>query len=194
MKSNLKGEIYMCDRSIDCPFCVEYTSASPEVTGSCIHCIVHYPDYTSTNFAVDCGTFQEREYDNLNYCFSFEPKELEFLLVTHAHIDHIGRIPFLVKKGFSGPIYCTNDTKQIMDFSLRNSVHIVKSNAGKKGYEPLFVSEDVANAMLQVRGIPINSFVKIDDHIRAYFFTNGHLIGAATILVQIFYKISNQLI
>lgn len=188
MKSNLKGGIYMCDRSIDCPFCVEYTSASPEVTGSCIQCIVHYPNHTSTLFAVDCGTFQEREYDNLNYCFSFEPKELEFLLVTHAHIDHIGRIPFLVKKGFSGPIYCTNDTKQIMDFSLRNSVHIVKSNAGKKGYEPLFVSEDVANAMLQVRGIPINSFVKIDDHIRAYFFTNGHLIGAATILVQIFYE------
>lgn len=178
----------MDKRSNDLRPNVEFTSASPEVTGSCIHCHIDYPNNTYANFAVDCGSFQEKEHDKLNYQFNFEPKDLSFLLVTHAHIDHIGRIPFLVKKGFTGPIYCTNDTKLIMDFSLKNAVHIVKSNAGKKGYEPLFVSEDVAKAMLQVHGVHNDSFLKVDDHIRVYFCTNGHLIGSATILVQIFYE------
>ena len=178
----------MCDRSIDCPFYVDITSAGPEVTGSCIHCHVHYPDSTTTDFAVDCGTFQERKYDRLNYNFAFDPKELSFLLVTHAHIDHIGRIPFLVKKGFTGPIYCTKDTNIIMDFSLHNSVHIVKSNSKRSGFDSLYVLDDVDSALLQVKPIPINSFVQVDNHIRAYFLTNGHLVGAATILVQIFFE------
>ena len=178
----------MDNRSNDLMFYVDITSASPEVTGSCIHCHVHYPDNTSTNFAVDCGTFQEKEYDELNYNFHFDPTQLSFLLVTHAHIDHIGRIPFLVKSGFKGPIYTSNDTKLISKFSLENATHIVKSNASRKGHQPIFVTEDVSNAMLQFKGIPINSFVQVDNHIRAYFLTNGHLIGAATILVQIFFE------
>ena len=178
----------MDNRSNDLMFYVDITSASPEVTGSCIHCHVHYPDNTSTNFAVDCGTFQEKEYDELNYNFHFDPTQLSFLLVTHAHIDHIGRIPFLVKSGFKGPIYTSNDTKLISKFSLENATHIVKSNASRKGHQPIFVTEDVSSAMLQFKGIPINSFVQVDNHIRAYFLTNGHLIGAATILVQIFFE------
>ena len=178
----------MDNRSSDHMFYVDITSASPEVTGSCIHCHVHYPDNTSTDFAVDCGTFQERKYDRLNYNFAFDPKELSFLLVTHAHIDHIGRIPFLVKNGFNGPIYCTKDTNIIMDFSLHNSVHIVKSNSKRSCFDPLYVNDDVDTALLQVKPIPINSFVQVDNHIRAYFIKNGHLVGAATILVQIFFE------
>src|SRR5690625_4912552 len=79
-----------------------------EVTGSCILCTVRFPNGEKVKFIVDCGLFQEEKYHHLNYSFPFDPSEYDFLLVTHTHIDHIGRIPKLYKEGFKGKTYTSN--------------------------------------------------------------------------------------
>lgn len=77
---------------------VDITSLHDEVTGSCIVCTVRFPDSRKVKFLVDCGLFQEEKYQKYNYGFPFDVNEIDFVLVTHNHIDHIGRIPQLYKE------------------------------------------------------------------------------------------------
>lgn len=166
-------------------FYAEITSASPEVSGSCITVSVHYPDNTSTSFIVDCGSFQERQYEKLNSSFHFDPKKVDFALITHAHIDHIGKLPFLVSEGFSGPIYCTEDTKKIMQPALNDSYRIACDNAKQNSTSMLYTKEDVSTVLDLTRGIIFSKTIQVDKNIRVTFFKNGHLFGAAVILVEI---------
>ena len=87
------------------PFYCNIETVHNGVTGSCIRVEVHYPDGESTTFFVDCGIFQEQQYKYFNSKLPFDPKDVDFVLVTHAHADHIGRIPMLVKHGFNGRRY-----------------------------------------------------------------------------------------
>jgi len=95
------------------------TSYSEEVTGSCNHVKVVWPDDRQVSFVVDCGLFQEKEHLERNdEKFSFIPSNLEFAIATHVHTDHVGRLPYLVKKGFTGRIYTTEATKTVMPVIL----------------------------------------------------------------------------
>lgn len=87
MSKNAKANMY-----------VDIVSLHDEVTGSCNYCTVKLPDSRKIKFLVDCGLFQEEKYQKYNYGFPFEVSELDFVLVTHNHIDHIGRIPQLFKE------------------------------------------------------------------------------------------------
>lgn len=95
------------------------TSYSEEVTGSCNHVKVSWPDGRDTSFVVDCGLFQEKEHLERNdEKFSFTPSNIEFAIATHVHTDHVGRFPYLVKKGFMGKIYTTEETRGLMPVIL----------------------------------------------------------------------------
>lgn len=100
--------------------------AAKNVTGSC-HLLTDDKD-NNKNVMVDCGLFQEREFEDKNYVFDFDPGSVDYLILTHAHIDHCGRIPYLVKKGFKGRILCTKPTYQLAKVLLLDTGKIISEN------------------------------------------------------------------
>lgn len=98
------------------------TSYSEEVTGSCNHVKVDWPNGRELSFVVDCGLFQEKEHLERNAeKFGFTPSNIAFAIATHVHTDHVGRFPYLVKKGFMGRIYTTEETKQLLPAILNET-------------------------------------------------------------------------
>lgn len=191
MGKNNKANLY-----VDC------ASLHDEVTGSCIYCTVRYPNGQKTRFLVDCGLFQEEIYEKKNPNFPFDAKDIDFLLVTHNHIDHIGRIPLLYKKGFKGRTFASVVTAELMPIALQNTANIldaeVKKTSKRKiacnssiplylANQSLYTMNDVENSMDNVIGVNYGIEEKIDEHITATFYKNGHVLGAACILVKIEY-------
>ena len=103
-----------------------FCGAAGTVTGSCSHI-----ETQSTNFLIDCGLFQgNRTTQQLNYGeFPFDAAKADFLVLTHAHIDHSGLLPKLSKAGFNGPIYATEATADLLEFMLRDSASIQENNS-----------------------------------------------------------------
>lgn len=169
------------------PFYVEIMGAHPEVTGSSLIVYVRYPDRTSSRFVVDCGLFQEAEYNNNNKQLLFNPKVIDFCLITHNHVDHTGRIPFMIRNGYFHKIYMTEATKMLLPLALKDSAKVLKDIAKRKGEKPIYNDNDVQATMRFVNACEFEKPEKINDNITVTFFNNGHLIGAALILVQIAY-------
>ena len=175
-----------------------------EVTGSCILCTVRFPNGEKVKFIVDCGLFQEEKYHHLNYSFLFDPSEYDFLLVTHTHIDHIGRIPKLYKEGYNQKTYTSNLAVELMSAALNNTAEIltssVQKNSRKKAIvvdssiplfdssKPLYEVDDVSLAMQNVIGKEYNQTFKVHEHISVTLLKNGHTLGSSCILVKISYK------
>ena len=105
---------------------IQLMGAARTVTGSC-----YIVECGGCRFAVDCGMHQgSAEIDKRNYDSGpYRPKELDFILLTHAHIDHSDLLPRLVKDGFTGPVYCTEPTLDLLDIMLRDSAHIQEMEA-----------------------------------------------------------------
>ncbi len=166
---------------------VDIMATQPEVTGSCNLVIVKYPDHTTTRFIVDCGLFQEKDYSKYNKDFPFDGEKIDFALITHNHVDHIGRLPLMIKNGFEGNIYATNATCLFMPCALYDSYKVLKDVA-KRNHEPQLYSEaDVSETCHRLVPCEFRQTVRIDQNISATFLKNGHLVGAALILVQIKY-------
>ena len=200
----------MSKRSNDRLF-VDIMSASPEVTGSCLFCTIHYPDSKKNeHFVVDCGLFQEPEYVSYNYSLFFDPANVDYLMVTHNHIDHIGQIPYLVKKGLRCPIYTTFDTKALMPIALEDCYNVALQNCKKKKkkdtvsvqsksaksvrkahalsgnkYSPMYNLDDIKKTEKLTVGCPYDTTFKLSKNVSVTFFKNAHLIGAALILFQV---------
>ena len=85
-----------------------------EVTGSCTFPIIKFPDGTTKRILLDCGLFQEIEYSELNAKFPFDPENIDHVLITHNHVDHTGRLPFLVKCGYRGDIHMSYTTSKLI--------------------------------------------------------------------------------
>ena len=112
---------------------VYVTSYSEEVTGSCNHVKVEWPDGRELAFVVDCGLFQEKEHVERNdEKFSFTPSNIQFAIATHVHTDHVGRFPYLVKKGFAGKIYTTLETKEVMPTILAETADRLQEEFDEK--------------------------------------------------------------
>ena len=158
-----------------------------DVTGSCNLVVIKLPDRQTIKFIVDCGLFQERECEDLNRTFPFNAENIDFCLLTHNHVDHTGRLPLLVKNGFRGKIYTTRATSKLLPLALADSYKVLKQSAKKKGMKPLYGETDVSETEALVTPCDYYTTIHIGSHVRITFLKNGHLVGAALILVQISY-------
>lgn len=162
------------------------TALHPEVTGSCLLVTVHYPDGNTMMFIVDCGLFQEKPYTQLNnQVLPFTSSKIEFALITHNHADHNGRLPILMKEGFKGKIYTTATTKRHMQFSLIDDYKIMLMNAKEKKQNPWYSETDIRNALECTECCNLEETVYVNKNVKVTFLDNGHLLGAASIFVQI---------
>lgn len=170
---------------------LSFYGAAGEVTGSC-----YLINSASTTFLVDCGMFQggrEAELKNRHFP-QFEVDELDFVLVTHAHIDHSGMLPRLAAMGYAGPIYCTEATADLLEIMLRDSAHIQAKEAewqarhlrrGQKVTEPLYSLEDVELALKQIKRVEYDSTLQPHPNVGCTFRDAGHILGSAIIEVWV---------
>lgn len=162
-----------------------FYGAAKAVTGSCT-CI----ECNNKQILIDCGLQQGRDEVD-NSFFEFFAHTIDDLIVTHAHIDHSGRIPLLVKKGFRGKIFCTRMTAHLLEIMLHDSAHIQEmetqwknqkgKRAGKPLLEPLYTFEDVEKALDLIYVCEYGEFLDIEDGVRVRFTDAGHLLGSACI-------------
>lgn len=171
-----------------CRFYVDVQTLNSRVTGSCHLGIVKYPNGSTTRFVVDCGLFQgDDEEENKNQFLSFDADKIDFVLVTHNHVDHIGRLPLLYKNGYTGQVYTTKDTAVLLQLALYDCHRVLKDNA-KRAHQPVLYSEgDVTSVLSHIVPVSYESSIMLDEHIKVTFFRNGHLVGASMILVELSY-------
>lgn len=145
---------------------------------------------------VDCGLFQGlKELRLLNWApFPVDPSSIDVLILTHAHLDHCGYIPLLVKNGFKGIIHCTRPTYDLSEIILTDSAKIQEEDADRansheytkhKKAEPLYKIQDVVEAMKQFEKHELHEWVLIDEDIKFQFINNGHILGSAFVDLQI---------
>lgn len=170
---------------------IEFWGAAQEVTGS--KHIITAPD--GTKILLDCGLVQGANTDDANRHFGFNPKEIDVLVVSHAHIDHSGNIPNLVKQGFRGKILTTAATIDVLSIMLADSARIQEDDAeyinkkrkaeGRKPIQPLYSLEDVEMAMKMFHAVHIKERFVWNDTVSFYFTDAGHILGSACITVEI---------
>jgi len=151
------------------------------------------------NILVDCGLFQEREYRYRNWDpFPIPPNQLDFLLLTHVHLDHSGLIPKLVKEGFSGEILTTAASKEMFPIVLLDSARIQEEDAaykkkrhkreGRKGPYPeipLYTVQDAENSFPLLKAIPYKKYVHLDHDVSVCFHDAGHILGSAMVEILV---------
>jgi metallo-beta-lactamase family protein len=146
---------------------------------------------------LDCGLFQGmgQQTDVLNRHWGFKPTEISFLVLSHAHIDHSGLIPKLVREGFRGKIFCTPATKELAAVLLEDSAGIQEDEIkysnkkrkalGEPALKPLYTKEEAIAAMDQFVVVDYGLWFKIDDNIELFFSDAGHIIGSAAVHLRI---------
>ena len=164
---------------------IVFLGATHEVTGSC-----YYLEAAGKRFLVDCGMEQGPDYYQ-NQELPVSPSELDFVVLTHAHIDHSGNLPALYSKGFRGPVYATEATGHLCDIMLRDSAHIQEFEAewrnrkgkrqGKEAYVPLYTMEDALGVIRSFSCCPYDRIMTVADGIRIRFVDAGHLLGSASV-------------
>ncbi len=169
---------------------IQFIGAARTVTGS-----QHLLTINNKKILLDCGLFQGRRKDTYekNKNFSFDPKEIDALILSHAHIDHSGNIPHLVKDGFRGPIYSTSATKDLCEIMLKDSAYLQqrdiewlnKKNKKHIPDESLYSIEDVDAAIQYFVPVHYNTATEIFPGVTAYFQDAGHILGSAGIFLEI---------
>ncbi|MDO4553189.1 MAG: MBL fold metallo-hydrolase [Bacillota bacterium] len=170
---------------------IKFCGAATMVTGSC-----HLLTTEKHKILLDCGMFQgNKETEKLNYeDFGFDPAEIEYVVISHAHIDHSGRLPLLLKRGFRGRIYCTDATADLLDVMLKDSGYIQEKEAewqnrknlraGRPPVEPLYTYNDALKVLDYLNPVMYDELVKIDEDLELVFNDAGHILGSA--IVELF--------
>lgn len=174
---------------------IQFCGATRTVTGSC-----YYLEASGRKFLIDCGLFQGKDEELNNTSFPFNSSDIDFIIVTHAHIDHSGRIPLLIKQGFEGTIYCTSATSDLMNVMLKDSGHIHEAEAEwenrkreRKGLgriEPLYTVEDASRVSQFVQEVSYDRSEEVDENISFNLKDAGHLLGSA--IVEILVKENSE--
>lgn len=171
---------------------ITFCGAAGTVTGSC-----HLIELESgKKILLDCGLYQgrEEEFKKHNHEWPFNPSEIDFLILSHAHIDHSGRIPKLVKDGFLGDIISTSATRDLCAIMLMDSAmiqeqeakHIKRKKIKNELYaEPLYTRKDAKASLSHFVGISYDHWLKIDEGIRIIFQDTGHILGSASVVLEI---------
>ena len=168
---------------------LSFYGADHEVTGSC-----HYLEAAGKKIFIDCGLRQGENAKN-QLELPIAANEIDYIILTHAHIDHTGRLPLLAKQGFCGKIYCTYATEDLCDIMLRDSAHIQEFEAewrNRKGkrqglplVEPLYTVQDAETILKSFNPIPYEKSVAIDEGLEISFRDIGHLLGSASVTFKI---------
>jgi len=166
-----------------------FIGADHEVTGS-----LHYIDAAGLKILVDCGMEQgSNHYENAPLPIKYS--DVDYILLTHAHIDHSGMIPYAYKNGFNGTIVTTKATEDLANIMLRDSAHIQMQEAeyrnrkgrraGKEDIVPIYDLNDVNGVLEHFQGVDYNQLIELGDGVNVRFIDAGHLLGSASIEVMI---------
>lgn len=160
---------------------IQFCGAAQMVTGS-----NYLLESGDTRILIDCGLFQGSHFcDELNFePFRYDPKSVVALIVTHGHIDHIGRIPKLVREGFSGDIYSTPPTKDFAESLLLDSEHVLRQEAERFKKPSMYSIEDVSSAMKLWKKIPYHTKFSVGPFLIS-FYDAGHVLGSAFVVVEV---------
>jgi len=171
---------------------ITFHGAARTVTGS-----KHLIHFNNKQVLLDCGLFQGNGTDSAlqNRHFGFDPRQVDYLILSHAHIDHSGLIPAFVQQGFKGPIYCTPATKDLCEIMLTDSAHIQETDIrflnkrrvkqGKEPLKPIYTAEDVEKALQLFVELPYNEAHDIDEDLQLMFTDAGHILGSAVVNLKI---------
>lgn len=162
-----------------------FYGADKEVTGSC-HCLM----VNGKKILIDCGLQQGSDEDD-NHKLPFYANQIDYVIVTHAHIDHSGRLPLLVKNGYSGKLYATGATCNLLTLMLRDSAHIQEMDtinenrknkrAGRELEEPIYTVEDAQKTLQRLLPFSYGEMIDLCEGVRLRFIDAGHLLGSASI-------------
>ncbi|KUK58906.1 MAG: RNA-metabolising metallo-beta-lactamase [Synergistales bacterium 53_16] len=165
---------------------IRVLGAAGEVTGS-----NYLLDVGGKKVLVDCGLYQGGEEGKNREPLEFEPSELAAVILTHAHLDHTGRVPLLVKEGFSGPVFGTRPTLELSEVLWEDAARLQKEDAewktrknqrkGLPPVEPLFTTEDARQALEQLRSASYDDVIDITDGVKVRFRDAGHILGSANL-------------
>jgi metallo-beta-lactamase family protein len=171
---------------------IEFQGAARTVTGS-----MHVIHANGRTLLLDCGLYQGHrdEANRRNREFPFDPRSIDAIVLSHAHIDHSGNIPGIVKQGYTGPVYCTPATRDLAEIMLADSAHIQVRDAeylnkknrrkGEPPLEALYTPEDAAAAVDLFRTIPYHSPAEILPGTTLTFGDAGHILGSATVVLSV---------
>lgn len=164
-----------------------FYGAAQCVTGSCI-----LAEHKDTRILIDCGMSQGQDAKNDSKALPFDPSEIDYVLLTHAHIDHTGRLPLLVPS-FKGTIYCTQATAELCNIVLFDSARIQESDAqwktkrnlrsGKPKVEPLYTTIEADAVLKHFKAVDYNQSIKLNEDIKVKFSDAGHMLGSSTITI-----------
>ena len=168
---------------------ITFLGAAHEVTGSCT-----LIEACGKKILIDCGMEQGPDiYENSE--IPVPPSSIDFVFLTHAHIDHSGKLPLLAKNGFGGSVYATTATHDLCAIMLADAAHIQESEAvwknrrakrsGEEGYTPMYTLDDVHKLMPQFRVTDYGKTVELCKGISAVFYDAGHLLGSASIKISV---------
>lgn len=167
---------------------IEFWGAAQSVTGS-----MHLAHADGRRILLECGLFQGRrqESNERNSTFPFDPRSIDAVILSHAHIDHSGNLPNLIKQGYTGPVYCTPATRDLCEIMLADSGYLHERDAeflNKKNHkkheppvEPLYTHRDALATIPHLRGIPYGQEFNVVKNVTAKFTDAGHILGSASV-------------
>ncbi len=170
---------------------ITFVGAARTVTGS-----LHLFEYDRQKFIIECGLYQghREESERINRVFPFKPADIKSAILSHAHIDHSGNLPNLIKSGFTGPIYCTPGTRDIAEILLLDSAKIQeadysylnkkRADQGHPAKEPLYTVADAERTLPMLTPVPYKRGFEPVKGVTATFHDAGHILGSAIVLLE----------